>query len=154
MRNGPPGGGGTSTAEAARQIDGLRFASTEDREAIIGLVIDAAEEVSLRLTPPELASSPAVFHRPDGTSVFRPKHSTVFSSRVAVGSRRSPPRALSLHDRADRAACDRRADHREAGSEGAQAWRRPGRGVGRRSRSRAASSMSSLARLVQARPPP
>ena len=37
---------------------------------------------SLRLTPPELASSPAVFQRQDGTSVFRPKHSTVFSSEV------------------------------------------------------------------------
>ncbi len=68
------------TAEAARQTMRYRFASTEDREAVAGLVVDAAEAASLRLTPPELASSPAVFQRPDGTSVFRPKYSTVFSS--------------------------------------------------------------------------
>jgi conjugative relaxase-like TrwC/TraI family protein len=68
------------TAEAARQTMNYRFASTTDREAIVGLVVDAAEAASLRLTPPELASSPAVFQRADGTSVFRPKHSTVYSS--------------------------------------------------------------------------
>ncbi|MCT2995937.1 conjugal transfer protein, partial [Propionibacterium freudenreichii] len=74
------------TAEAARQTMGYRFASTEDREAIVGLVVDAAEAASLRLTPPELASSPTVFRRPDGTSVFRPKHSTVFSSTVLLAA--------------------------------------------------------------------
>ena len=57
-----------------------RFATTQDREAIVGMVVDAAEAVSLRLTPPELAPSPAVFRRGDETSVFRTKHSTVFSS--------------------------------------------------------------------------
>ncbi|MCH6470707.1 relaxase domain-containing protein [Sinomonas sp. 5-5] len=67
-------------AEAARQTMGYRFASTRDREAVVGLVVDAAEAASLRLTPPELATSPAVFRRPDGSSVFRPNHSTVFSS--------------------------------------------------------------------------
>lgn len=67
-------------AEASRQIMGLRFASTIDREAVLGLIVDAAEGASLRLTPPELATSPVVFQRPDGSSVFRPKHSTVFSS--------------------------------------------------------------------------
>lgn len=73
-------------AEAARQTTGYRFASTEDREAILGLVVDAAEAVSLRLTPPELASSPAAFRRPDGTSVFRSKHSTVFSSEMLLAA--------------------------------------------------------------------
>lgn len=68
------------TAEAARQTMKYRFASTRDREAIIGMVVDAAEAVSTRLTPPELASSPAVFRRSDESSVFRPKNSTVFSS--------------------------------------------------------------------------
>jgi conjugative relaxase-like TrwC/TraI family protein len=67
-------------AEASRQVMGLRFASAEDREAVIGLIVDAAEQDSLRLTPPELAPSPVVFQRPDGTSVFRPKHSVIFSS--------------------------------------------------------------------------
>ncbi|SDO66037.1 conjugative relaxase domain-containing protein, TrwC/TraI family [Microbacterium testaceum StLB037] len=73
-------------AEAARQTTGYRFASTEDRKAIVGLVVDAAEAASLRLTPPELVSSPAVFQRPDGTSVFRPKHSVVFSSEVLLAA--------------------------------------------------------------------
>ncbi len=74
------------TAEAARQTMGYRFASTVDREAIVGLVVDAAEAASLRLTPPELAKSPAVFQRADGTSVFRPKHSTVFSSELLLAA--------------------------------------------------------------------
>jgi conjugative relaxase-like TrwC/TraI family protein len=74
------------TAEAARQTMGYRFATTEDREAVVGLVVDAAEAESLRLTPLEFASSPAVFRRPDGTSVFRPKHSTVFSSEVLLAA--------------------------------------------------------------------
>ena len=68
------------TAEAARQTMKYRFASTRDREAIIGMVVDAAEAVSVQLTPPEFASSPAVFRRSDESSVFRPKNSTVFSS--------------------------------------------------------------------------
>ncbi|WP_415853453.1 MobF family relaxase, partial [Sinomonas sp. G460-2] len=73
-------------AEAARQTTGYRFATTEDREAVVGLVVDAAEAASLRLTPPELAASPAAFRRPDGTSVFRPKHSTVFSSETLLAA--------------------------------------------------------------------
>jgi len=67
-------------AEASRQLAGLRFATTTDREAAVELVVDFAEQRSLRLTPPELAPSPVVFQRPDGTSVFRPKHATMFSS--------------------------------------------------------------------------
>lgn len=66
--------------EAARQTMGWRFATTQDREAIVGLVADAAEQESLRLTPPDLASSPVVFQQGDESSVFRPKYSTVFSS--------------------------------------------------------------------------
>jgi conjugative relaxase-like TrwC/TraI family protein len=67
-------------AEASRQLMGLRFASTTDRTAITGMVVDAAEQASLRLTPPELAVSPALFRRSDGSSRFRPSASTVFSS--------------------------------------------------------------------------
>lgn len=72
------------TAEAARQTMGYRFASMEDREAVVGLVVDAAEQVSLRLTPFELASSPLEFRRNDQSSVFRPKNSTVFSSNLLL----------------------------------------------------------------------
>ncbi|TFB66345.1 MobF family relaxase [Cryobacterium sp. Hz9] len=68
------------TAEAARQTMPYRFASASDREAVVGLIVDAAERASLRLTPPELAVSPVSFQREDGTSVFRPRHSNVFTS--------------------------------------------------------------------------
>jgi conjugative relaxase-like TrwC/TraI family protein len=67
-------------AEASRQLMGLRFASTLDRTAVTGMVVNAAEQASLRLTPPELAVSPALFRRPDGSPRFRPSASTVFSS--------------------------------------------------------------------------
>ena len=73
-------------AEAVRQTMDLRFASTADREAVVGLVVDGAEAASLRLTPPELASSPAVFRRGDGASVFRPKASTVYSSEHVLAA--------------------------------------------------------------------
>ncbi len=82
-------------AEASRQIAGLRFVSTVDREAVVGLIVDAAERASLRLTPPELATSPAVFQRSDGSSVFRPKHAVVFSSTVLL---EAEDRLLELAD--------------------------------------------------------
>lgn len=63
---------------------GWRFATIHDRVAIVAMVADAAEHASLRLTPPDLATSPAAFRRSDGSSVFRPKHSTVFSSEVLL----------------------------------------------------------------------
>lgn len=74
------------TAEAARQTMQYRFATTQDREAILGMVVDAAEQNSLRLTPPELASSPAIFRRSDATSMFRPKSSTVYSSKELLAA--------------------------------------------------------------------
>jgi hypothetical protein len=73
-------------AEASRQTMGWRFATMHDREAIVAMVADAAELVSFRLTPPELASSPVVFRRPDGSSVFRPKSSTVFTSEAQLAA--------------------------------------------------------------------
>ncbi len=73
-------------AEASRQTMGWRFATMHDREAIVAMVADAAELVSVRLTPPELASSPVVFRRPDGSSVFRPKSSTVFTSESQLAA--------------------------------------------------------------------
>lgn len=67
-------------AEASRQTMGWRFATAEDREAIVALVVDAAEASSLTITPPEFTSSPTPFRRADGTSRFRPQHSTAFTS--------------------------------------------------------------------------
>ncbi|MFT3886569.1 MAG: MobF family relaxase [Arachnia sp.] len=73
-------------AEASRQTMGWRFATMRDREAVVAMVADAAEGASLRLTLPDLATSPAAFRRSDGTSVFRPRHSTVFSSEVLLAA--------------------------------------------------------------------
>jgi hypothetical protein len=73
-------------AEASRQTMGWRFATMRDREAVVGMIADAAEQASLRLTPPDLVTSPAAFRRVDGTSVFRPKHSTVFSSELLLAA--------------------------------------------------------------------
>ena len=73
-------------AEAIRQTMDLRFASPADRDRITRQIVDAAERISLRLTPPELASSPPRFRRQDGTSVFRPKASTVYSSEQVLAA--------------------------------------------------------------------
>lgn len=70
-------------AEAAKQTMDLRFATTEDREAVVGLIVDAAQARSVVLTPPELALSPVRFQREDGTSRFRPRHGEKYSS-IAV----------------------------------------------------------------------
>ncbi len=51
---------------------GLRFATAQDRDTITQQIVDAAEHASLRLTPPELVSSPPLFQQADGTSTFRP----------------------------------------------------------------------------------
>ncbi|MFF8819487.1 MobF family relaxase [Leucobacter sp. NPDC015123] len=73
-------------AETVRQTMDLRFASANDRDAITQQIVDAAERVSLRLTPPELATSPPLFRRADGSSVFRPKGGTVFSSEQVLAA--------------------------------------------------------------------
>lgn len=86
-------------AEAVRQTMGLRFASATDRDLITRQIVDAAEQASLRLTPPELASSPPMFRRDDQTSVFRPKAATVYSSE----------RVLAAEDRLLAASNDRAA---------------------------------------------
>lgn len=82
-------------ASASRRTMGWRFATVADREAVVAMIVESAERQSIALTPPELAVSPADFRRDDGTSVFRPRHSTLFSSTemLAAESR--------LLDRAD-----------------------------------------------------
>jgi conjugative relaxase-like TrwC/TraI family protein len=76
-------------AEASRQTMGLRFATAADREAIVGLIVETAEAGSISLTPPELVISPAAFQRPDGTSVFRPRHATKFSCKTVINAEAS-----------------------------------------------------------------
>lgn len=73
-------------AEASKQTMDLRFATTADREAVVAMVVDAAQAQSVALTPPELAISPARFQRQDGTSVFRPRHSVKYSSTAVIAA--------------------------------------------------------------------
>jgi hypothetical protein len=53
---------------------------------VVSMVVDAAERESLRLTPPELATSPEVFRRADGSTVFRPRHCVVFTSHELLAA--------------------------------------------------------------------
>ncbi|WP_028655402.1 MobF family relaxase [Nocardioides sp. J54] len=71
-------------AEASKQTMDLRFATSADREAVVAMVVDAAQGQSVSLTPPELASSPIRFQREDGTSLFRPRHSAKYSSTAII----------------------------------------------------------------------
>jgi conjugative relaxase-like TrwC/TraI family protein len=71
-------------AEASKQTMDLRFATSGDREAVVGLVVDAAQSRSVVLTPPELATSPIRFQREDGTSRFRPRHGETYSSAAVL----------------------------------------------------------------------
>ena len=73
-------------AEASRQTMGWRFASAEDREAVVGMIVDAAKQESLALTPPELVAVPLTFRRADGTSRFRPRHLVVFTSEALLAA--------------------------------------------------------------------
>jgi conjugative relaxase-like TrwC/TraI family protein len=67
-------------AEASRQTMGWRFQCADDREHVIGQIVAEAKARSVMLTPPELAQLPEMFRRTDGSSRFRPHHSTTYSS--------------------------------------------------------------------------
>ena len=71
-------------AEASKQTMDRRFASAGDREAVVSMVVDAAQRLSVTLTPPELASSPVRLQREDGKSLFRPRHSAKYSSTAIM----------------------------------------------------------------------
>lgn len=73
-------------AETVRQTMPFRFASAADRERVIEAIVAEALRCSVRLSPPELATSPIRFRRPDGSSVFRPKHGLVFTSELVLAA--------------------------------------------------------------------
>ena len=85
-------------AEASRQTMGWRFHSADDREQAIGLIVAEAKARSVMLTPPELAQLPEMFRRADGTSRFRPHHSTIYSSADLLAAE---DRLLGLSRRTD-----------------------------------------------------
>ncbi|MFE6645092.1 MobF family relaxase [Nocardioides sp. NPDC057772] len=73
-------------AEASRQTMHWRFPDASEREAVVSKIVESAEAHSLALTPPELAPSPPEFQREDGTSVFRPRHVTRYSSTAVIAA--------------------------------------------------------------------
>ena len=73
-------------AAASKHTMGWRFRTAHEREVAVAMIVEAAERHSVALTPPELASSPVDFRRSDGTSVFRPRHSTVYSSTEVMAA--------------------------------------------------------------------
>lgn len=103
-------------SEASRQTMHWRFASAEAREQVITQVVNAAEACSVALTPLDLAPTPPEFRRDDGTSVFRPRHGAVYSSRdilaaedrlLARAENRTSPRVRRrIIERASRSAHD------------------------------------------------
>ncbi|MFI2362650.1 MobF family relaxase [Promicromonospora sp. NPDC019610] len=67
-------------AEASRQTMGARFGTHEEREQFVSRVVVAAQARSLPLTPPEVAPTPEMLLRADGSSALRPRHHVVYSN--------------------------------------------------------------------------
>ena len=74
-------------AEASRQTMGWRFATAEDREAVVGMIVDAAEAGVARAHAARAGDqSPSVFRRADGTSRVPATHSVVFTSEELLAA--------------------------------------------------------------------
>ncbi|MEE8600278.1 MobF family relaxase [Euzebya tangerina] len=71
-------------AEASRHTISIRIPNPTAREEAIHQIVAAAEGLSVRLTPPELTPVGPELQRPDGTSVFRPAHSAVFTAQTLL----------------------------------------------------------------------
>ncbi len=78
-------------AEASRQTMGWRFASAEDREAVVGMIVEAAKQESLTITPPESG------HRARGLPASRRHHALPAAALESCSPPRpcSPPRTAS-----------------------------------------------------------
>src|SRR5665811_2245335 len=68
-------------AEVLRQFHGVRFATADDRMAVVERTSDLAVGQALLISPPELAHTPGAFRRADGTSRFRPRGSEVYTTQ-------------------------------------------------------------------------
>jgi hypothetical protein len=54
-----------------RQFHGVRFASADDRMAVVERTIGLAVGEALLISPPELAHTPAAFHRRMGRRALK-----------------------------------------------------------------------------------
>jgi len=68
-------------AETVRQMAGIRFASDEDRTAVLERTTSMGLGESLLISPPELTTTPEVLQRADGTTRFLPTGHAVFTTR-------------------------------------------------------------------------
>jgi conjugative relaxase-like TrwC/TraI family protein len=68
-------------AEVLRQFHGVRFATADDRMAIVERTTELAVGDVLLISPPELVHTPAAFQRADGTSRFRPRGSEIYTTQ-------------------------------------------------------------------------
>jgi conjugative relaxase-like TrwC/TraI family protein len=71
-------------AEVLRQIHGVRFASADDRMAVVERTVQLALAGVLFISAPELAHTPARFTRPDGTSKFRARGFEVYTTQALL----------------------------------------------------------------------
>jgi conjugative relaxase-like TrwC/TraI family protein len=67
-------------AEVARQLEGLRCASPDDRMAIIERATDLALGGVIQVTAPELHHTPCRYRREDGTSRLRPRDHHLYTT--------------------------------------------------------------------------
>jgi len=68
-------------AEVLRQFHGVRFATANDRMAVVERTCDLAVGEALLISAPELVHTPAAFQRPDGSSRFRPRGSEIYTTQ-------------------------------------------------------------------------
>jgi conjugative relaxase-like TrwC/TraI family protein len=68
-------------AEVLRQFHGVRFASADERMAVVEHTCDLAVGQALLISAPELARTPAAFQRTDGSSRFRPRGSEIYTTQ-------------------------------------------------------------------------
>jgi hypothetical protein len=71
-------------AELHRQFHGVRFASPEDRIAVVDRTADLATAQSLLISAPELHHTPERLRRADGTSRFRAKGHEIYTTATLL----------------------------------------------------------------------
>jgi conjugative relaxase-like TrwC/TraI family protein len=71
-------------AELHRQFQGVRFASPEDRIAVVERTADLAAGQSLLISATELHHTPERFRRPDGTTRFRAKGHEIYTTAALL----------------------------------------------------------------------
>ena len=71
-------------AEVLRQFHGVRFADPDERVRVVEATTDLALSKALLISPPELAHTPAMFRRLDGSSRFRFRGLETYSTRATL----------------------------------------------------------------------